>query len=60
MRSPNAVGITETRMSMSLPAILVRMRPSCGKRFSAMFSSAMIFTRETITGWKRFGGFTMS
>ncbi len=46
----------ETRTSMSLPAILVRMRPSCGRRFSAMLSPAMIFTREVITGWKRLGG----
>jgi hypothetical protein len=41
---------------MSLPATFVRMRPSCGRRFSAMSSPAMTFTREMMTGWKRFGG----
>ena len=25
---------------------LLRMRPSCGRRFSAMFRPAMIFTRD--------------
>ena len=44
------VGTVATRMSMSLPAILRRMRPSCGRRFSAMFRPAMIFTREMIEG----------
>ena len=50
MRSPAAVGAVATRMSMSLPAILRRMRPSCGSRFSAMLSPAMIFTRAMIDG----------
>src|SRR6266496_392250 len=51
MRSPClTVGAVATRMSMSLPAILRRMRPSWGSRFSAMFRPAMIFTREMIDG----------
>ena len=51
MRSPAfTVGAVATRMSMSLPAILRRMRPSWGSRFSAMLSPAMIFTREMIDG----------
>ncbi len=50
-RSPClTVGMVATRMSMSLPAILRRMRPSCGRRFSAMFRPAMIFTREMMAG----------
>ena len=50
-RSPAlTVGTVATRMSMSLPAILRRMRPSWGSRFSAMLSPAMIFTREMIEG----------
>ncbi len=50
-RSPClTVGMVATRMSMSLPAILRRMRPSCGSRFSAMLRPAMIFTREMIDG----------
>ena len=44
-RSPCAVGMVLTRTSMSLPAIFRRMRPSCGRRFSAMFKPDMIFTR---------------
>jgi len=35
-------------MSTLLPAILRVMRPSCGRRFSAMLSAAMIFTRAMI------------
>ena len=34
------------------------MRPSCGSRFSAMSSFAMIFTRETI-GSRNFSGGAM-
>ena len=51
MRSPPfTVGAVATRMSMSLPAILRRMRPSWGSRFSAMLRPAMIFTRAMIDG----------
>ena len=50
--SPNSVGRHETRKSMSLltPSSLKRilMRPSCGRRFSAMSSFAMILTRDVI------------
>ena len=45
---PRLVGTVETRMSTLLPAILRVMRPSCGRRFSAMLSAAMIFTRAMI------------
>ena len=45
---PRLVGMVETRTSMLLPAIFSEMRPSCGRRFSAMFSAAMIFTRAMI------------
>ncbi len=48
MRSPLAVGMVETRTSTTLPAIFLVMRPSCGRRFSAMFSPASIFTRATM------------
>src|SRR3989475_786707 len=43
-------------MSMSRPASFTRMRPSCGSRFSAMFSPPMIFTREMMEFWNRLGG----
>ena len=56
IRSPCAVGTVERRMSMSLPAILMRMRPSCGSRFSAMLRPPMILMRLEIDAWKRFGG----
>jgi hypothetical protein len=45
---PRLVGTVETRMSTLLPAIFSVMRPSCGRRFSAMLSDAMIFTRAMI------------
>ncbi len=44
--SPNRVGNTETRKSISLPApIFSLMRPSWGKRRSAMSRLAMILSR---------------
>ncbi len=43
-------------MSTSLPAILMRMRPSCGSRFSAMLSPPMILMRLAMEAWKRLGG----
>ncbi len=55
MRSPVAVGTVATRMSTSLPAILRRMRPSCGSRFSAMLRPAMILMRATIEAWNFLG-----
>ena len=44
-RSPCALGSVDTRTSMARPPMRKEMRPSCGKRFSAMSSSAMIFSR---------------
>jgi hypothetical protein len=52
MRSPLAVGMVETRTSTTLPAIFLVMRPSCGRRFSAMLRPASIFTRATMDGRK--------
>ncbi len=44
--SPQIVGRTETRKSISLPLpIFSLMRPSCGRRRSAMSSEAMILRR---------------
>ena len=58
--SPNRVGRQETRKSISLlwPWSLIRilMRPSCGRRFSAMSSLAMIFRREMIASLNFMGG----
>ena len=59
--SPNSVGSTETRKSISLPRpILSLMRPSCGSRRSAMSSSAMIFMREVMAFLSFIGGFITS
>ncbi len=48
--SPHSVGRHETRKSRSRlrssTFILILMRPSCGRRFSAMSSLAMILTRD--------------
>ena len=46
--------MTETRTSTSRSAIRSLMRPSCGRRFSAMSSRLRIFRRETISAWKFF------
>ena len=45
-RSPCALGRVLTRTSTARVPMRRLMRPSCGKRFSAMSSSAMIFRRE--------------
>ena len=55
IRSPCAVGTVATRMSTSLPAIFRRIRPSWGRRFSAMLRPAMILTRATMLGWWALG-----
>ena len=55
-RSPKPVGTSETRTSMSRPATRSRMRPSCGRRRSAMSSPAMIFTRAARVACTRAGG----
>ncbi|MND06477.1 hypothetical protein D3C83_278760 [compost metagenome] len=61
--SPNSVGRHETRKSMSLvwPLSLKRilMRPSCGRRFSAMSSFDMILTRDEIASRNFIGGLMM-
>ena len=48
IRSPFTFGIVETRTSMRRPWIFFVMRPSCGRRLSAMFRPASILTRDTI------------
>jgi len=45
-RSPWALGRVETRTSMARVPRRRLMRPSWGRRFSAMSRSAMIFSRE--------------
>ena len=45
---PWLVGMMLTRMSMSLPATRILIRPSCGRRFSAMSMKPMILMRLTI------------
>ena len=52
--SPCSIGMTETRMSTSASSMRTLMRPSCGRRFSAMLRWLKILTRETMAGWKRF------
>jgi len=58
--SPYSVGTVETRKSNSffLPSALylIMMRPSCGSRFSAMSSFAMIFRRLVIASFSLSGG----
>ena len=58
--SPKSVGRHETRKSISLVAPLsakrILMRPSCGSRFSAMSSFAMIFRRDVIASRNFIGG----
>jgi hypothetical protein len=55
--SPHIVGKTETRKSISrpLPSFSL-MRPSCGRRRSAMSSELMIFRRLTMAAFRRSGG----
>ena len=55
-RSPNEVGIVETRTSISWSPILTSKRPSWGSRFSAMFILAMTLILEVRTGWTPLGG----
>ena len=61
--SPNSVGRHETRKSISFdwPLSLKRslMRPSCGRRFSAMSSLDMILMREVIASRSFMGGAMM-
>ena len=53
--SPKAVGIVETRSSISLPSRSVLMRPSCGRRFSAMSMRHIILRREVMARLTSFG-----
>ena len=54
--------MVETRRSMAVFPSAVRnwMRPSCGKRFSAMLMFDMILTRLTSAAWSFFGGSVMT
>ena len=61
MLSPWLVGMVETRRSIGFRAIFTWMRPSCGKRFSAMLiEPVMIFSRLMIADCNRFGGACIS
>ena len=61
--SPKSVGRHETRKSMSFEWPLsekrILMRPSCGSRFSAMSSFAMILMRDVIASRIFIGGLMM-
>ena len=53
--SPCTLGSVTTRRSTWRPSTLSPTRPSCGRRRSAISSSAMIFTREITPGATRRG-----
>ncbi len=59
-RSPCAEGSVETRTSTGRPPMRSEMRPSCGRRRSAMSSSAMIFRREISAACSALFGCTTS
>ena len=59
-RSPCAEGSVDTRTSTARPPMRSEMRPSCGRRFSAMSSSAMIFRREISAACSALFGCTTS
>ena len=59
-RSPWALGKVLTRTSTARVPMRKLMRPSCGKRFSAMSSSAIIFRREIRAACKARLGCTTS
>ena len=58
--SPKSVGRQDTRKSISfvwpLSAKRILMRPSWGRRFSAISSLAMILTRDVIASRNFIGG----
>ncbi len=58
--SPCAVGTVLTRRSSSLPCTRSMMRPSCGRRRSAMFSRAMILMRLITAAVRLAGGLSPS
>ena len=53
-------GMLETRRSIGTPRIASLIRPSCGRRRSAMFRRAMILTRDTKAARNRAGGGSIS
>ena len=59
-RSPCADGSVDTRTSTARPPMRSEMRPSCGNRFSAISSSAMIFRREISAACSALFGCTIS
>ena len=58
--SPCMVGTVETRMSRSLPCTRISIRPSCGRRRSAMLSRAISLIREITAGDSCTGGASVS
>ena len=58
--SPNIVGSTLTRRSTGWPPTVSSMRPSCGRRRSAMSRFAMTLMRVVIANAKWRGGGTIS
>ena len=58
--SPKIVGSVETRKSISRWLKRSLIRPSCGRRRSAMSRLAMILTREVSAASRRFGGVMIS
>ena len=58
--SPNMVGRTLTRMSTGLPPTFSSMRPSCGRRRSAMSRLAMTLMRLAMAMARWRGGGTIS
>ena len=58
--SPCRVGTVETRRSINLPWLRNWIRPSCGRRRSAIFILAMILTREITAAVERAGGASAS
>jgi len=49
--SPCTVGTVATRISISRPFVSVENWPSCGRRWSAIFMSESIFTRDVSGRW---------
>ena len=58
--SPNAVAMLDTRSSTSRSARWVLIRPSCGRRRSAMFMPASTLMRETTAPCTESGSVSMS
>ena len=58
--SPNSVGSTDTRKSITFLPTFSLIRPSCGTRRSAMLSDAMILKREMSAARILRGGFITS